>query len=82
VEPDFEPLSFEEAVRLFKEWGFLVEPGPRPEEVTLVIEGAAHRSYHVFEPAELPQMAAVILRVRWQNGTILASRWIVDKKVD
>jgi hypothetical protein len=82
VEPDFETLSFEEAVRLFKEWGFLVEPGPRPEEVTLVIEGAAHRSYHVFEAAELPRLAAVILRTRWRAGAILAPRWIVDTKVD
>jgi hypothetical protein len=72
VEPDFETLSFEEAVRLFKEWGFLVEPGPRPEEVTLVIEGTAHRSYHVFDPAELPRLAAVILRTRWRAGATSA----------
>ena len=81
MEPNFETLSFEEAVRLFKEWGYLVEPGPWPEEVTLVIEGLAHLSYHVYQAAELPQLAAAILRVRCHTGAILAPRWIVDKKL-
>jgi hypothetical protein len=44
------PLSFEDAVRLFKQWGFQVEPGPRPEEVTLILEGPGHRTYAVYEP--------------------------------
>jgi len=81
LEPNFETLSFEKAVRLFKEWGFWVEPGPRPEEVTLVIEEPAHRSYHVYEAAELPQLAAVILRVRCRTGAIFAPHWIADKKL-
>jgi len=72
LEPNFETLSFEEAVRLFKEWGFLVEPGPWPEEVTLVTEGPAHRSYHVYRAAELPELAATILRVRCRTGALLA----------
>ena len=81
MELNFETLSFEEAVRLFKEWGYLVEPGPRPEEVTLVIEGPTHRSYHVHKATELPQLAAAILRVRWHTGAILAPCCTVHKKL-
>ena len=61
------PLSFEGAVRLFKQWGFQVEPGPRPEEVTLILEGPSHRTYAVYEASLLPQIAAVALDIRWQN---------------
>ena len=62
-------LSFKEAVRLFKEWGFQVEPGPRPEEVTLIIEAPDYRAYSVHPTSELAQMATVALRVRQRNGT-------------
>lgn len=48
-------------------WGFQVEPGPRPEEVTLILEGPGYRTYIVYEARMLPQIAAVALRVRWQN---------------
>jgi len=61
------PLSFEGAVRLFKQWGFQVEPGPHPEEVTLILEGPGHRTYVVYEASMLPQIAAVALDIRWQN---------------
>jgi hypothetical protein len=61
------PLSFEDAVRLFKQWGFQVEPGPRPEEVTLILEGPGHRTYAVYEASMLPQIASVALDIRWQN---------------
>jgi hypothetical protein len=60
-------LSFEGAVRLFKQWGFQVEPGPRPEEVTLILEGPGHRTYAVYEASILPQIAAAALDIRWQN---------------
>jgi hypothetical protein len=66
-------VSFEEAIRLFKEWGFLVEPGPRPEEVTLILEGPDYRSYSVHPASELAPMAAVALRVRQRNGVKLRS---------
>jgi len=72
LETDFEKLSFEKAVELFKEWGFLVEQGPRDGEVTLILEGSDHRSYHVCDPEKLPEMAASVLRVRWCTGTMLA----------
>jgi len=61
------PLSFEDAVGLFKQWGFQVEPGPRPEEVTLILEGPGHRTYAVYEASMLPQIASVALDIRWQN---------------
>ena len=64
------PLSFEDAVRLFKLWGFQVEPGPRPEEVTLILEEPDHRTYAVYQAEMLPQIAAVALQVRWRNGAM------------
>jgi hypothetical protein len=71
LERDFEKLSFEEAVQLFKEWGFLVQPGPRTEEVTLILEGPTHRSYYVCEPEQLAEMAVAILRQRLSNGAMM-----------
>ena len=65
------PLSFETAVRLFKSWGFVVEPGPRPGEVSLILEQADHRTYAVYEADMLPDIAAVTLRIRWQNGAMI-----------
>ena len=59
-----EPLSFEAAVNLFKEWGFIVEPGPQPEEITLIIDAPDHRNYSVCPAAMLPQIAAVALDAR------------------
>ena len=72
MEPDFETLSFEKAVQLFKRWGFLVEQGPRHGEVTLVLEGPGHRSYYACEAEKLPEMAKCILRTRWYTGAIMA----------
>ena len=63
----FKSLSFEEAVELFRQWGFGVEPGPRPGEVTLIAEGDDYRTSAVFEACLLPQVAGVALRVRWRN---------------
>jgi len=73
LESYFEALSFEKAIRLFKAWGFLVEPGPGTEEVTLVLEGLTHRSSYVFKAGQLPQIAAAALRLRWRSGVLLAS---------
>ena len=73
VETDFENLSFKEAVQLFERWGFLVQQGPRTAEVTLVLEGQAHRSYCVCEAEKLREMAAVILAVRWHTGAVMAT---------
>jgi hypothetical protein len=73
MEPNLETLSFEEAVRLFKEWGFLVEEGPRHGEVTLILEGPGHRSCYVCESEKLPEMVASVLRVRWQTGAMIAT---------
>jgi hypothetical protein len=72
--PDFESLSFEGAVRLFKQWGFQVEPGPRSEEVTLILEEPGYRVVSVHDARVLPEMAAAALRVRWQNGADLSAR--------
>lgn len=70
-EIDFEKLSFEEAAQLFKEWGFLVQPGPRTEEVTLILEGPTHRSYCVCQPEQLAEMAVAILRQRLRTGAMM-----------
>lgn len=70
MEPDFETLSFEKAVQLFKRWGFLVEQGPRRGEVTLVLEGPRHRSYYVYDAEKLPEIAKCVLRMRWYTGAI------------
>ena len=72
MEPDFEKLSFEKAVQLFKAWGFLVEQGLRHGEVTLVLEGPGFRSYYVCETEKLPEMATAVLRVRWCSGAMTA----------
>lgn len=68
---DVEPLSFDEAVRLFTRWGFQVEPGPRSGEVTLILDSAGARTWVVYEAALLPQIAEIVLRVRWQNKAAL-----------
>lgn len=68
--PSFGSLSFQDAVRLFSEWGFQVEPGPRSAEVTLIQIGADYQSYGVYDVELLPAMAAAALRVRWINGTL------------
>jgi hypothetical protein len=63
----FKSLSFEEAIELFRQWGFGVESGPRPGEVTLIAEGDDYRTSVVYEARLLPQVAAVALCVRWRN---------------
>jgi len=68
--PDFGSLSFENAIELFREWGFQVEPGPRPEEVTLILEGPSYRSYWVHDAHALAGIAAMALRLRWQSGML------------
>ena len=69
---DFEKLSFNKAVQLFKEWGFWVEEGPRHGEVTLILEEADHRSYYVCDIERLPEMAKSVLWVRWGSGAMMA----------
>ena len=71
LETDFEKLSFEKAGQLFKEWGFQVQPGPRTAEVTLILEGPAHRSYYVCQAEHLAEMAAAILRQRLRTGAMM-----------
>lgn len=68
MESNFAKLSFKRAVQLFQQWGFRVEEGPGHEEVTLILEGPSHRSYYVYEIAQLPQIAAAALRVRQNSG--------------
>ncbi len=66
----FRVPPFEDAVRLFKEWGFQVEPGPQAGEITLISEGPDYRNYSVYPANLLPQIAAAALNVRWRNGAI------------
>ena len=68
----FSSLLFEDAIRLFMAWGFQVEPGPRPGEVTLVIDVPDCRTY-ALHPANLfAQVTAVTLRVRWRNSAMFS----------
>ena len=71
LETDFEKLSFEKAVQLFKEWGFIVHQGPGIAEVTLILEGPTHRSYYVCQAEQLAEMAAAILRQRLRTGAMM-----------
>jgi hypothetical protein len=64
-------LSFEDAVRLFKGWGFQVEPGPNPDEVTLILQGDGYQTYAVHPATMLPEIAKVALHIRWRNGAML-----------
>ena len=67
---ELKKLSFEKAVQLFKEWGFLVQEGPRTGEVTLILDGPNHRSWYVCQHEQLVKMAVVILRVRFLTGAM------------
>ena len=80
----FKEPSFEDAVKLFKQWGFQVEPGLRTEQVTLIVDGSDYRTYSVYEARMLPQIASVALRVRWQNGATALRAWQgeMDSSVD
>jgi len=75
VESNVTKLSLERAVQLFQEWGFRVKEGPGHEEVTLILEGPAHRSCYVYQAAQLPQIAAAALHVRQHRGTIEAQQF-------
>ncbi len=71
-ETDFETMSFQKVVQLFEDWGFRLQPGHSTKEVTVLLEGPAHRSYLVCDPEQLVEMAAVILRQRQRNRTIMS----------
>lgn len=58
----FKPLSFEDAVKLFQQWGFQIEPGPRPEEVALILEGPDYRAYSVRKSTRQPTPPAACRR--------------------
>jgi hypothetical protein len=43
------------------------------------LEGNDHRTYAVYEADMLPDIAAVALRVRWQNGAMTDVTTITDQ---
>jgi len=65
----FKRLTFEDAVHLFEQWGFDVEAGPRPSEVTLILDGPGFRTTTVYKSAMLPDIAGVAQEIRWRNGS-------------
>lgn len=79
MKSNFAALSFERAIRLFQEWGFRVEDGPGPDEVTLILEGPDHRSCYVYETSQLPAMAEAALRVRRGIGTMMAQDYSAQR---
>ncbi|MBN1260294.1 MAG: hypothetical protein JXB35_06395 [Anaerolineae bacterium] len=64
-------LTFSEAARLFEQWGFHLEPGPRQGEITLILETPESCTYAVYPTALLPEMASIALEVRWRNGSVV-----------
>lgn len=64
-------LTFDEAVSLLEHWGFEVQPGPRPSEVTVLLVGPDFRTYAVYETALLPTMAEIMLQVRLCNNRLI-----------
>lgn len=52
-------------------WGLQVEPGPRPEEVTLNLQGPNTQTISVHDAHMLPEMTAVGLRACWQNRVLM-----------
>ncbi|MCL4488255.1 MAG: hypothetical protein M1570_09015 [Chloroflexi bacterium] len=80
--PSFDKLSFEEAIRILKGWGFQVEPGPRPEEVSLITKAEDHCTFSVHPAEMLTSVVAAALRVRWQNGILFGSIWWAGVGVD
>jgi len=73
-------LAYEEAVHLFEQWGFQVEPGPGADEVTLIVETPDSRTYTVHPVDRLPDIAALSLAVRWRNGKIVSWAGLVKGK--
>lgn len=75
----FKQLSFNDAIDLFKEWGFRVEPGPLPGEISLIIEDESCRLCTVFDADYLAEIAAFVLKMRWDNGlfsrTVITDGW-------
>ncbi len=61
-------FTYSEAVHLFECWGFQVEAGPRAGEVALILETPDSRTYAVYPTQLLPEMATIVLGVRWRNG--------------
>jgi hypothetical protein len=47
---------------------------PRPEEVTLILEGPGYQTCSVHDANVLPGMAAAALRMRWYNWTLMRRR--------
>jgi len=68
----FSALPFEDAIKLFMAWGFQVEPGPRPDEVTLIMDAPDYRTYAEHPTNLFAQIAAVTLCVRWRNGAMFS----------
>ena len=77
--PAFESLSLEDAIRLFRSWGFQVEPGPRPEDITVILKGPDYRTVSVYDAWMLPSIAALVLRMRWQNGMLSQQAYAPDQ---
>jgi len=56
-------LLFDTSVDYLKELGFKVEPGPGPDEITVMFEeNGGPRSYSVFEASSLPSIVQELLR--------------------
>ena len=63
-------ISFEDAVRLLRGWGFLVQAGPGPGEVTLIMQGPDFQTSTVHKAEMLPEITAVLLQIHVVSETL------------
>ena len=73
-------LSYQEAVHLFRRWGFQVEPGPGGNEVTLIVETQDSRTCTVHPVDRLPRIAALSLAARWRNRKVSCCTGLIKGK--
>ena len=63
-------LSFEDAVNLFKQRGYIVKLGPNPGEVTLIFSDHTGNTYCVYEKTMLVSIALEIITLQSQRAAV------------
>jgi hypothetical protein len=63
-------LSFEDAVNLFKQLGYIVKLGPNPGEVTLIFSDHTGKTFCVYETTMLISIALEIINLQSQRAAV------------